>query len=349
MITFPSASLETVWYCQANAEWPDTITTSSQSNSFAFMLKSMLLGECMSGSTGSEGPRPTSSFWTVMGSSNGVASGYDGVDRWGTQYTGSNYIRAVSGSSHSWIALRSPMGLGPVYCNIEMNSVTPTQYCIAFSRTPCYATGTQLGRPRHSDEVVAGLATAPGGTTAIVLVTEQIATYTATYRSHISVNASGGFHWMTSRDTQEKFDSYISCTNAVEAQDRDVWPTWIMADTSSGATGAPTLISLGTTAGLTGRSVEGTAANTGGTNIWTFGGTALSAGNGTDVLTGKFHVFPIFVMSFNATLVAYRGRIQDTWMIGAVAIAGSAWPNRETMTHTVVGELLVPFSVLPKL
>lgn len=339
-------TLVDIWYSRGNALYPDTTSATQVSNSWIYMLKATLLGDqVLSGTT--VGSRPTASFWTCQGSSNGTTFSYNGTDNLGTQFTASNYVHAASGSSHSWITMRSPMQLGPVWFTIDMNSATVSSAGFIFSRTAPFNTGSLIGRPVSLFEWAIGLATAPIATTTLAFDPDQ--TTNSNHRAHFATNVSGAFHFATSRDTAGFFYSYLFCTNAVDTEAGELHPTWTGFHQSATTPGAGQWTNLTNPVGITGRTFNsGSASGGAGGPLWTFGGTALPGTVTNDVITGQFRVFPVFLYCILASNQGNRGRIQDMYVIGNATVGGSV-PTAASPQFHVVGMVLTPLAVVPTL
>jgi hypothetical protein len=85
---------------------PDRSTVLAIQRSIVWSLKAHLMDQLATGSTGPNSRDPAS-VWTCLGSSNGVAGGLDGVDRWGSSFNAANLVWASDGVAHSWIALQN--------------------------------------------------------------------------------------------------------------------------------------------------------------------------------------------------------------------------------------------------
>lgn len=100
--------------------------------------------------------------WTVRGSSNSVAAGFDGVDRWAAN---TNLVWAGAASARSWITLRQP-GLGPSELTIDCVSAGSGDETVRFIWSPggVFAGGTTTARPTAADEIDAGTDVGYGST-----------------------------------------------------------------------------------------------------------------------------------------------------------------------------------------
>lgn len=131
------------WYSVVDADTTvlglDVSTVAKANASGLWVMKQYLIGQTPSGTTlGWTGARPSSSYWTVVGSSDGATAGLDGVDRWGTTFNTAKLVPNLS-----WIVLKHPttnwyLQLG---CNtIAGNGVDVRMYYQATSPTGGNAT-----------------------------------------------------------------------------------------------------------------------------------------------------------------------------------------------------------------
>lgn len=347
-----------MWYTRANAPFPETATAVNINNGFAFMLKELLKGTSTSGT---EGPvtRPAGTNWTVEGSCDSLTGAMDGVDRLtGTvanSFDATKWVHAASGTAHSWIVLKSPAALGPVWMCIDANSATTTTYGVVFSRqqftgsVPGGATSTQLtqSRPITNFGWIAGATTDPIPTTAAVMMTDQNAG--GMYRAHISVDASGAFNYLVSRDGTGFFSTILSCFNTVDRNANDnAYPTFTMFHSVAGSRGAPAWSTVGvTSANCSGRTVDGTATQSaGGFSSWAFGATQFASNATPDVGFTTSRVLPMYIQTLVANKNSWRGRCPDLWVVGMPTV-GASFPNSTNPTHHVAGDIIVPLSVVP--
>lgn len=339
-------TLADTWYTRGNALFPDTTTATQVANSWLFMLKANLLGQNLSGTTGTGGAAPTASFWTMQGSSNGTTFSYNGTDNLGTQFTGTNYVHAASGTSHSWWTAKSPTQLGPVWMTVDMNSATVTSAGFIFSRTAPFNTGSLIGRPVSLFEWAMALSTQPLATTTVAFTADQ--TINSNHRAHFVSNVSGAFFFQTSRDTTGFFYSMQFCTNAVDAESTELHPTWTGFHQTTTTPGAGAYATLAGTTGITSRTHNSGSASGGSAGVWNFGGTAFAGAVTSDQQTGQFRTFPVFLYTVLAANQTNRGRLQDVFVIGNATVGGSV-PTAASPQFHVVGTIILPMSVVPTL
>lgn len=322
------------------------------------MMKELLKGTSTSGSEGRVA-RPANTFWTVEGSCDGVAGALDGVDRLtGTlpnSYDSSKWVHAASGSAHSWIVLKSPNSLGPIYMCIDANSATTTTYGIVFSKqafisaiAPGAPAGTMTGsRPITNMAWAAGVNADPLLTSNVAVVTDQ--SPGSFYRAHISVDSSGSFNYMMSRDGSGMFSTLISLFNTVERTDFDnLFTAFTMFHSTTSGRGAPAWSSVGVSvSNCNGRTVDGVAHHSaGGFSSWTFGASGYGGVATPDQGYAFNRTLPIFIQTMVANRNCWRGRVPDLFVLGNVNV-GESYPTRSNPTQHVVGDIVVPMSVIP--
>lgn len=87
--------------------------------------------------------------WTVVGSSNGVTAGLDGVDRWNSD---SDLLSAGGSSAHSWIVLKQTGISSNFQFLIERNSNNVYEQVLYVSENAGFTGGTTTARPTATDE-----------------------------------------------------------------------------------------------------------------------------------------------------------------------------------------------------
>lgn len=334
-------TLSRVWYSRVNATFPDVTTAALIHKSWLFQLKAHLIDQVSTGTV--DVARPGSSVWTVEGSSDGSTAGMDATDRWTNTFNGALLIQATAGSPHSWIVVKSPNAMGPIYMCIDLNSGTTSNAAFIFSRS-AFTGGSTTARPTASNEWGAATTT-PG--TAVAFTADS--TLSATHRTHFVVDADGMWFRCTSRDTTTIFNSLMFLINAVELETGDNNPTWVGFAQSTSGRGGGVYTTLQGNTGIQGRTAGGGAVNTaGGAVSYSFGATAFAGTMTADVLTSNFRVLPIYMGTTVASNNAWRGKLPDIWVIGNASVGGS-YPTTGSPTQHVVGDVLIPMGVVPTL
>ena len=347
-----------MWWTQTNVPFNETGSAANINNSWAHCLKEMLKGTItLSGSSTSSSMRPESSKWTVEGSCDGVNGLLDGIDR----LTGSvlhsfdatKWVHAASGSAHSWIVLKSPTALGPLWLCIDANSATTTTWGIVYSReafVPAFPTPPlTASRPISNMAYALNVSSDPGLTANAIMLSDQ--TTAQVWRAHISVDASGAFHYLTNRNAQGIFNYWMSCYRAVDKNSNDTrFDTFAGGDNSTTATiGAPSLANIISSGRLNGRSTDGADIfGAGGLCNWSFGASSIATAtvDTSGSTTANIGVFPPYIWEGQSTQMCWRGRIPDTWIIPSTLGTGNGFPAAPpAQTHIIAGTLLVPFSL----
>jgi hypothetical protein len=236
-------TLTRTWYSLGNV--PFTPTTADDTQKwFLWLLKSFLIGDyasapLSSGTVGPEGARPASSYWTVVGSNDGVGNfssggpvgntNNDGVDRWVSR---ANVIFANAGTNHSWIILKSPVatnpngalgfGQGPMWMLLDNSGDAGTAVLgrakIMFSREP-FTGGTATARPTSPKEFDGAMYAA--GIFAPTIWTDT--NYNVLRRASFSVDANGQWFFVTARSGSLTVESVNCLVENINSDDRDLY------------------------------------------------------------------------------------------------------------------------------
>ena len=355
------------WYSRGNAPFPLVTTAANIAKSWLWTYKALLKDEVSTGTTASvianvRGfvARPAGSKWTCEGSSNGTGAGaMDAVDRWTATFDATKIVPQSEGTNHSWIVLKSPAALGPVYVCINycgpvvVPGDTSASAGFIWSYTP-FTGGSATNRPRATISVTgdAEFSTPLGaGSPAdnhYEAFTSDLA-LSATFLAHFAVNANGGYHFATTRNGQGKFHSYQFAEKAADAELLDIRQTWVGSETNANTRGAPGWGSFAINRVISRVwDDNSTGGNSGGVCNWTFGssGTAFPSYFPADTITGQFRTLPLYLFDATNLKTAWRGRIPDVWAVSTPTVGGS-YPNTGTPTQHVVGDLLVPFAIIP--
>ena len=366
-ITFPTFKLEKTWYCRANIPFDDTSSATGIANSWIHILKVCLTGEIEtmgSGTVGPEGARPSSSFWTFEQGCNGVATG---IDPFKTPLTSSDYVRATSGSAHTWCLLRPPAALGETgYLIFDLVTTNELQWGLIFSKNdfllnvlpippnPLKTIGGSVGgRPSsftfYTSEMCAGTNTEPQRNGSAVMITDT--SLLSNHYAHFCCDNSGSFIFAVSRLGTGVFTAFLTLGKAVDGEtgDQNKW-FWGMHNQGPSGRGAPAYAQFYGQGGISGRySSDAVVMSNGGACPMQFGGSVFALGASGfkgDILTGKYHPWPIYLMSLATADISFRGRVQDIWGIGPIPV-GSMYPTTGSFTHIVAGDVIFPFSVVP--
>lgn len=274
--------------------------------------------------------------WTVVGSSNSVAAGLDGTDRW---TAATNLVWHNAGSAHSWIVLKQT-GLASNFqllldCDANGGgSGSATSLRILVSYSAGFTGGTTTARPTATDEHQLGLASWCTGTT---------------------TPFSSAVHVMQSTDGQG--------TRVFIARNNLVSTFWAFERLATPATGWSIPVvsfvrgATNTTTDAPTYAVFNDAANGyfrhGSTN---YTGYITSEGSITSMLGEQFNVYPndidgfwpFFPMGFASTTVGARGRhgalVDMYWGVQDALVNGTSFPNDGTKQWVQLGHMVFPWN-----
>lgn len=329
------------WYTQANYDFPDVTTATLVSKSFAWMLKDLLTSSAH-GSNGPEGTPPAGSLWTVEGSSDGVTGAMDNVDRLGVgTFNASKYIVAADGVNHSWICLKSPAAMGPLYMVIN-GPLTADEVTLSFS-TSAPTAGTAAYAPVSA----VGWSQNFNGTSRSQVNVGS----TNAQRMHLTRNAAGSFYMLTSRNGSGWFHTLFACVKLADAVSNDQCPyttffgfrddakigDWYNTFASGNCGAYSRTYNLGAqTFNMPCGQVQGFLGLNG-----TDG--TLNAGN-TD---GSQSALPMYTAYFNSPYSGLKGRWPDAYQLASRIAPGSMVPASSPYLFTGLYGTLLPFSVAP--
>jgi len=259
-------------------------------------------------------------LWTVVGSSDGVVAALDGVDRWGATFDPAKLVPAANGAAHSWVCLRSPDALGPVWVTFDLVSpaaAANNMSMLVYNAAPSVASTTNSP---------AGQAyTMLGGTTANNAFVELVA---AAFRCNLILSVDGEF-WFT----VAKGGAYQTIIG-VQRTDRTLDPVPVVGCFAYNNTAnlgpfglsasAPLYTNSGNGRAFKGRGPTGTAteftglfASQSGNNLHAFSTTSASSYAGPNQLDGTYDEIPLFLFAGNATGGGVKGRIPDAYVVAA--------------------------------
>lgn len=331
-------TLSRAYYTRNNAPLDDNTTAQRIAQSGLHRLKAHLMDQVSTGTIGPEGARPASSIWSCISSSDGTTYNSSG-DAIGSAFNAAKWVRAAAeGTAHTWIQLYNANA--GVYLIINYIGASDTLAQVIYSRT-AFTGGSLTNRPTSTAEWYMGSASNSSVTVATDTNTS------AQHRSHFTVASNGEFFYATSRDGTGVFYHLHAVLNAVQPDANDDHQSWSLYHGSTSGRGAGVWASLATVGTcLNGRNPGNTLTiSTGGMLTYTFGSSAWPGINGSDGKTGQYRPFPAYVVTYT-TVTAFRGTLPDVWAIGTAAV-GSSYPTAAAQTHMIIGDALVPSSVVP--
>lgn len=333
-------ALSRSYYSRGNATLDDVTTAQRICQSILHRLKASLMDQVAAGSIGPEGARPGTSVWTCLASSDGTTYNSSG-DQIGSSFNAAKWVRAAAeGTAHTWILLQnSNCGL---YLCISWVGGSDTVCTFTFSRT-AFTGGSLTNRPTSTAEFYMGSSSSSS-------ITFCADTSTATsHKSHFTTAANGEYFFEVSRDSQGYFHHFHAVLNAVQGDTGDNHQSWALFHAVASGRGGGGWSSIATPGtGINGRNPGNTAViSTGGLLTYTFGSSVWASSAGSDGKTGQYRPFPAYLATFT-TVNAWRGTLPDIWAIGTAPV-GAGYPSAAAQTHMVVGDSLVPSSVVPSL
>lgn len=318
----------------------DTSTATKAAASALWAWATMLTGN-QSGTNGPEGARPSSVYWTLVGSSNSSTAGIDATDR--LHLTGSFTIGdwvsvAAGGTPHTWFVLQSPSGLldGPWYMCIDYIG-SDVEHLTIVVNNAVFSGGSTSARPTSTGESAA---------------TGQsfISTTAGASKAHLSTDANGGFRLALSRNGTGFFSTAFGIEPMVEYHSGDAARTvlwWSFLDSGSGA------MTTNNNWIMRGKLQDNSASSTTlgiADLVFRPSGSDINTLTTTNSIDSTVDALPVaYIMDTNASHHGIRGRLPDMWMVGAQIVPGSTVPGSGSPERMMVGQWLIASSVAPSL
>lgn len=341
------------WYSRGNFALPDYSTADLVRKSFAWSLKAALCDEITTGTTDST--RPASSIWHVYEGCNGVSYGFS--DHWGSTWTPSNMVMHTGlGTAHSWCVLQNASG--SMNMCIGLGGSGGAMH-ISFSRNLYTHATVEADRIKYNPDTTERFGWAGTYTNLYDDLLNLGVTTTTEHLCHFTVSDDGAFHFAVSLTAASsgRFHSYGFLQDAVDYESSDGHPHWCgWSATATGTNtnrGAPQwggLVASGT--GILSRSHTGGNGLTQGCTDWSWAGaTTLNVALG-GLPDTSWHAFPIVLNRWHNSVAdqnIWRGRLQDIYYSPGLNTVGSSVPDATNPQFHVVGDILVPFGVIPTL
>lgn len=332
MADFPAMS--GTWYSQVNVPCHASASTADTAKSFWFNLKTLLCGQNTSGTLStSTGTRPTSSYWEVVSSSNGVSHGT--TDYWGTVYTGSNFVSASSGASHSWIILKNTTN--GYHLLLDMNSTTATTGRISLAKG--VIAGGALTSPATTTETFI-IGAASDTTSAGAAYFGDLTIGAGQHYMHFTINANGEFIFFISRAGQNIFHSisaFLKLSDSDPADTRNYATFYDSTTSGRGAGRAGTM--AGSLAYSMRRLQNGSLITAGGVIAALAGGTHFTTA-GIDGVRNKYNTWKIPHAS-TSPMVQYGGFFPDVYWCGTATNCASI-PSTSAQQWVLSDSMLIP-------
>jgi len=356
-------SLSRTYYTEANRAVDDFSTAANLAKSILFILQAFLRGtNTTRGTLGAEGDKPAGSKWTVAGVSDSVTGAMDGSTSRipGTTFDATKWVRAAAnGSAHSWMVLTDPSGTW--HFKISYIGANDQTFTLSFAKT-AYTGGSNTTDPTSTTEITYATTST---------FAENVA---SAHRCSFVVDSSGHWHFLVSKNSSGFFNYHLMMTELVETPADnigtpavDTWRWMLSTSFNSTARGANArtsgLLSFTAGNGPLMRTHDGLQQLRVGTDFFVGLLARPDGGNFVDGImtssnpvSGGYDTQPLWLWSFRASYLGLRGRIPDmltahgtTTTTGDGMAVGSSDPNSGSQLRTVVGNTLVPFSVVPLL
>ena len=292
------------------------LTLIDDSKAFQLGLKNALIGFA-------------SSPWTVSGSSNSVAAGIDGYDRW---LTASNLVWANSGIAHSWIVLRQTGILSTFELCIDLNYSSGNHVASIVVSPNAFTGGSITARPTATNERV------------LISTTAFLQTANSFPNGLAVMQSTDGY--VTRIITMSK-DGWIAPYLSFEVPKNPVsgWTSPWLATCYTNISGVSnTSAGFSATARYVGR--VGTTDFTAFLGGEGFNGTLLHKLNRANSYTQQYPILPISVISETGGARGRIGELMDAWWITPSnndITAISLWPDGTSRAYIQLGEMLFPW------
>lgn len=334
-------TFELTWQQHNNVVPADQTTVVLQMKSFLWWVKSFVTGN--SANTGS-GTIGGSGLWTPDYSCDGVTAGTpgDGVDRWGAAgaFDATKLIRSSGAVAHSWMVLKSPIGLGPFYMLLDWSASVDYQMIITFSKN-AFTGGTTTAAPTATNSW-----TYPAQ--------QMIQASLAGAHWFGLLSTTGVFHIKAGRDSGGFFQtalSFFSLANSKTGEAHNGF-SYVDFSTISGVNAVWRRARLSqNNALIKGRNKDGTAAvvlasivpghtDAGGSFVPTF-----SVVGNTDATDGLFDDYPQGLVSVTPGHLSIRGRIADIYCAPESSPQGNIEPTSGPPYQSVIcGDTWQPYN-----
>ncbi len=342
MATFPA--LTDTYVTQGNVPFPDVSTALviNQFNNWA--TKAFLLNQLTGGTT--VGTRHANSVWTCLGSSDGVTAALDGTDRWTTTFTPSKLIGAVSGTAHSWIALRNASAGYDIVFDLNAASPIASGGWYAVKSSTGLTGGSTTARPVSASGTedwmlgTAGVATSSNST-----IWGDNTTSTPHYLTFTT--GSTGKRWYLSghRSGPGLAHTFAAFWEGIGAHASDTRNQWWIKGTSAAGRGAPLGSQItGSPSGCTRRTHTNAVPSSGaGGRTWQYS-SATPSNAGPDVGSGDYISTAIEIASMTPGSAFHYGVWADLYFVTGGTVGGS-YPSTGAMERHIIGDVVAPCNV----
>lgn len=348
-----------------NVAFPDVSSTTRITQSWAWLLKQMLLNATGSfDATWTDGLTHTLPAITVAGSSDGSTAGMDLVDRWLSTFTPGVLTMGAGGNAHAWIVLKFPSGIcslaggkGPVYLCIDLDEANgaSTQYLSLVVSFSGFTGGSTTNRPTATDEILPKY----GGTGTIVNDGN-----TVPRSMHLTLAQDGTFFMVSSKNGTNHPEVGILMIETTQTRPGHTRPLFIGHDYNSSAS----VFAMGS-----GYWDQGNGYGSGSMAGWnTTGGVKLAMNAAypylssigppmasstwlaaSDMEDGRFDDIPIPLIGMNTGQTQRTVVFPVDWAFGpyvnpsTVPFPGTPEPSTGQTEAVLIGNTFMPFSGVP--
>ena len=353
-------SLEKPWHFDINRVHPELSTTLRMSQWQLWYMAESLLGNVGGHTLG---------LWTVYTSCDGVTAGADGdgIDRWGAgTFDASKMVKAIAGSAHSWMVLKSPdFGGGDFYYLIlELSFTTnPTtladsQYIAVICKTAPTG-GSTLNRPTSTQQALCEVAN-----NAAFLNSGNI----NPQKVHSGLTTDGKqFYMLMSRDNSGTFQFGMSFAYLQNTKTTDDFKMVLLSIVDE-TYGCWTMSNVGTLASVSATVVSKVSAGAAQQSSYFVmspgmimtssqsGNFTSTSGTAGDTADGTQYDWPAWLCSTNSISLntfsgtwTIKGRFGDFGVGPDILGDGSSAPATGPVDHMLVGAIWVPTDTIPSL
>lgn len=288
----------------------------------------------------------TTGLWAIVGSSDSVTGGLDGVDRWTSTFTVGKIVRAANGTAHSWVCLKSPSILGRFYyLLIDWNTasdylVTVTLGADTVPTTSQGANFFQYGPviPNSTNSSLASQGFSLSASFGNIKVHGQLAT-------------DGSFNFFASRDNTSQFFSVFNFQLLANYKAGDNFPCWLyLVNDGTIAHGIGYLANPFTGPDNGANAVARSPDNvTGIVNPGAICPVTTYVPSNPDSFDGSYVDWPLWLGTKDTNTRCIKGRLVDIMYFGGGATTGAVDNPSGSPSYMVVNNFWFPTNAAPSL
>lgn len=316
-----------VWQFTPNYDYPLATSQANAGKSFLWLVVEMLTGGLARVDASNVAVVTPHALWTVVGSSDGVTAGMDGVNRWhnGGVFDATKFVHSTG--VHSWVVLRSPAVLGDIWLTLDC-----AQNTIGFFNLHLSSAAPTGGTT----------ATSPAQTGNIVFTNDSVANGTTARRFYGMVAANGEFIFLGAIAASAVFCDAFFVKKGENAMPEDPFPFLVFHD----VTAAGVMRSNGQLISGLNRMFSKTAAGASTAacvmeyRSGSGGSTGYLTGVTTDPFNGKMVDLPAFASTYNTW--TWKGKLVDFKLTQASGADGLLSPTTGAPEWMKVGMVWLP-------